>query len=127
MGGEEFLIIARNSARADATILPERIRGSVEAHLFNIGEAEPLRCNCSIGFSVFPLLPDKALCYTWEQIVDLADSCLYAAKRNGRNAWVGVIPNASSSGENLPSDPVELLRIGMLPVVSTLPKPILWK
>ena len=28
----------------------------------------------------------------WEQSVDLADRCLYAAKEAGRNAWVGLLP-----------------------------------
>jgi len=101
-GGEEFLIIARNSARADATTLPERIRSAVESYLFDIGETEAIRCTCSLGFSVFPFLPNASGPFTWEQIVDVADACLYAAKRNGRNAWVGVVPEVPAGEEPLP-------------------------
>jgi len=119
-GGEEFLIIARNSARADAAILPERIRAAVEAQAFDIGEGNLIHCTCSLGFSVFPLLLQDSGSFTWEQIVDITDVCLYAAKHNGRNAWVGIIPDSACTKEMLtPMNPMELAKQERVPVLSS--------
>ena len=90
-GGEEFLVVARNAARQDAAVLAERIRAAVSAHPFDVGEREPLHRTCSLGFACFPLVPEQPALLGWEQVVDLADHCLYAAKRSGRDAWVGVL------------------------------------
>jgi len=129
-GGEEFLVVARNASRADATILPERIRSAMEAHPFDIGVAEPIRCTCSLGFSVFPLSPADPIRFTWEQIVEVADGCLFAAKHSGRNAWVGIIPDKDCHLETRDEEPVKKLieraRHGLFPVISSLRRPIVW-
>jgi diguanylate cyclase (GGDEF)-like protein len=91
-GGEEFLVVGRHAARADAHHLPERIRAAVEAHEFDLGNGKTLRCTCSIGFSLYPLRAPGAAPVTWEHCIKLADDCLYLAKHNGRNAWVGIDP-----------------------------------
>jgi diguanylate cyclase (GGDEF)-like protein len=127
-GGEEFLIVARNTARADAQILPERIRASVEAHPFEINEEKPIHCTCSVGFAVFPLLLNDVDSYQWEQVVELADTCLYAAKHGGRNAWVGMVPDASLAlDQALPRVIPELIKSGLLPLVSSFQGPIQWE
>jgi hypothetical protein len=36
------------------------------------------------------VLPSEPWRFSWEDVVSLADQCLYAAKNNGRNNWVGV-------------------------------------
>lgn len=130
VGGEEFLIVARQTARADAHVMPERIRAAVEAHPFDIGEGVPIHCTCSVGFCVFPLLMQEAGLFTWEQIVEVSDHCLYAAKRGGRNAWVGIVPNMGTlKGKqrgDLPADAPGLIRSGILPVVTSLQKPVVW-
>ena len=129
-GGEEFLVVARNAARADAAILPERIRVAVASHLFDIGKEQPIHCNCSLGFSVFPFLPDAIAKFTWEQVVDIADACLYAAKRSGRNAWVGIVPDSpGKSGEPQggPTGSVEeLIHSGRFKALASFQKPIQW-
>jgi len=129
-GGEEFLIIARHTARTDATVLPERIRAAVEAFPFDIEGPEPLRRTCSLGFSVLPLLAQEMELLSWEQVVKIADTCLYAAKANGRNAWVGVIPDAEVTKAEvegkLPADPAQIPRSGLFPVLSSLGKPVHW-
>lgn len=125
-GGEEFLVVARSTARADAIILPERIRSAVDAHPFDIGTDTPLHCTCSIGFSVYPFLPLDTDSLTWEQIIDIADHCLYAAKHSGRNAWVGMVPNATPQGP-LPTDIPSLLRTGQFTPVTNLDGSIQWE
>jgi diguanylate cyclase (GGDEF)-like protein len=129
-GGEEFLIIARNSARADATILPERIRAAVQANAFNIEGPEPIHCTCSIGFSVFPFLPNEMSQFTWEQIAEIADACLYAAKHNGRNAWVGLVPGTSIGSESMkgsvPETVGELMKAKLFKPVTSLERPLQW-
>jgi len=129
-GGEEFLIVARHSARVDATVLPERIRAAVEVFPFDIGKGESISLTCSVGFSVFPLLPREMERFSWEQIVEIADTCLYAAKENGRNAWVGIVPDPESSldasDERIPSAPEDIAKSGLFPVFTSLAKTIQW-
>ena len=93
-GGEEFLVVARNVNRREGTILVERIRAQVAAHAFAIGDGVSLHCTCSLGFAFYPFATEAPGTLTWEQVVKLADTCLYVAKRGGRNAWVGIFPAA---------------------------------
>ena len=41
--------------------------------------------------------------------MDLADACLYTAKRSGRNTWVGIISTNLASREDLTPDLVKFL------------------
>lgn len=89
-GGEEFLVVARQTSVAAGAALAERIRAEVSSHIFMLDEGTRVRTACSIGFAAFPVsrqAPDR---FGWETSVNLADQCLYEAKRSGRNAWVGV-------------------------------------
>jgi diguanylate cyclase (GGDEF)-like protein len=124
-GGEEFLIVARNASRSDSTVLAERIRSGVETCDFDIGTGVPLKRTCSVGFSFYPFLTNPPEACSWEQVVDLADHCLYAAKRGGRNAWVGISPAMDFLQEelpkHLPSEVPRLLADGRLAVQTSLP------
>jgi diguanylate cyclase (GGDEF)-like protein len=91
-GGEEFAIVGRQASPEDAPALVERIRSRVEAHGFDIGGGTVLRCSCSIGFSVYPFIPAEPQRLPWERLFELADRCLYVAKRSGRNRAIGVQP-----------------------------------
>ncbi|MBL0313802.1 MAG: diguanylate cyclase [Holophagaceae bacterium] len=124
-GGEEFLVVARNVCRRDSTILVERIRSQVAFHLFDIGDGKSLRLTCSSGFALYPFIPELPQALAWERVVDVADHCLYAAKRAGRDAWVGLFP-----GEVADADMVletrsmsipDLISNGTLQVRSSLP------
>jgi diguanylate cyclase (GGDEF)-like protein len=90
-GGEEFLILARNSDRHQAKVLATQVCAAVRAHAFDLGNGEVLHKTCSLGFTAFPLLPAQPEKFDWEQAVELADQCLYAAKKSGRDAWVGCL------------------------------------
>jgi diguanylate cyclase (GGDEF)-like protein len=126
-GGEEFLIVARNAARADATTFVERIRKAVEVHVFDIGAGKTLHCTCSIGFSVFPLVPGDTDMFGWEQIVAIADTCLYATKHSGRNAWVGLVPLAKPEpGTGIPRLPTDLVRSKCFTPLTSIRGPIKW-
>ena len=131
-GGEEFLVVARNVCRRDSTILVERIRSQVALHEFGIGDGKSLHLTCSSGFALYPLILDLPQAIAWEKVVDVADHCLYAAKRAGRDAWVGLFPG-EETGANLVLDTQslsipELLSNGTLQVKSSLPPdtPLEW-
>ncbi|MES9851720.1 MAG: GGDEF domain-containing protein [Candidatus Thiodiazotropha sp. L084R] len=99
-GGEEFLIVLRNVSREDYTLHIERIRLAVETHQFDINKKESVQLTCSIGAAVFPFLTNSPEEMSWEKVVYLADACLYAAKRSGRNAWVGIIPTTLATSKD---------------------------
>lgn len=87
-GGEEFLVVVRFVDRAQAARLAEKLRAALAAHVFALPDGTSLRRTCSVGFAPFPFSathPEPS----WEDIVQAADRCLYAAKRSGRNRCVG--------------------------------------
>jgi diguanylate cyclase (GGDEF)-like protein len=89
-GGEEFLIVARFVDRGKGPELAEKVRAAVEAHDFRFDDGTLLKRTCSIGFAAYPFSTRRPRAYGWQEIVEIADLGLYAAKRNGRNGWVGM-------------------------------------
>ncbi|MBV8033773.1 ligand-binding sensor domain-containing diguanylate cyclase [Roseateles sp.] len=89
-GGEEFLAVARDTDRLRAEELAERMRSVVAAMPFTLDDGSELAVSCSVGFACMPFEPERPQARSWQQVVNLADLGLYAAKRSGRNAWVGV-------------------------------------
>jgi diguanylate cyclase (GGDEF)-like protein len=122
-GGEEFLFIARNTSRGEAATIAERIRATVEEHELAIDDITSVRLTCSIGFAAFPFLADDAARIGWEEVVDVADVCLYAAKRAGRNCWVGGFVDDCSSPDTIIArvrqSAAELIASGELTIVSS--------
>jgi diguanylate cyclase (GGDEF)-like protein len=101
-GGEEFLLVARSSSRHEAAAIAERIRVAIAGHPFIVGRrTTSLRLTCSIGFAPFPFLPLDRTRFGWQEVLDAADTCLYAAKHAGRNRTVGVISGNSRDPETL--------------------------
>jgi len=123
-GGEEFLVVARDACRADGHTLAERIRKEVAEMEFHIGQDQFIHCSCSVGFVVYPLIPGPEDSLSWQGAVDLADQCLYAAKRAGRNAWVGLTPNENVDPDLVPkASPLDIeqgLTQGLFRVHSSL-------
>jgi len=123
-GGEEFLVVARNVSRRESTILVERIRSAVALNPFKVGKGQTFRRTCSQGFAFLPFVPEQADLFEWERVVDLADHCLLAAKRAGRDAWVGIHPSlegdAASLRDRLPMEIAELVREGHLEVKASV-------
>jgi diguanylate cyclase (GGDEF)-like protein len=95
-GGEEFLIVTRYVDRNKINIMVERFRAAVASHIFILNENMSIKCTCSIGFAAYPFVQNSPKAFSWEQVIDIADTALYTAKEKQRNAWVGL-----KSGEQL--------------------------
>lgn len=91
-GGEEFVLVARGADRGYALVLAERIRERVAAHTFLLPGGGELHKTCSIGYSVYPFSPAAPQMLSWEQVLSLADACLYRAKATGRDRAIGAFP-----------------------------------
>ena len=100
-GGEEFLIITRFSSRSKAAATAEKIRSAIDQHTFDIDDDLSIKNTCSIGFASYPFLPSNPGAHTWEQVLDIADTCLYAAKNSQRNAWVGLYASEGESNTDI--------------------------
>ena len=122
-GGEEFLIICRDSCLSTTEQLAERIRLKMAAHMFDIGNGITLNKTCSLGVSCYPFNPTNVDFFDWEQVLYLADSALYKAKNSGRNAWVSIFNGDLGTVESpkslLDTDTESLIQSGHLGVNSS--------
>jgi diguanylate cyclase (GGDEF)-like protein len=100
-GGEEFLIVARATSRAQAPELAERVRAAVANTPFVLGDGTRLHKTCSVGFAAFPLATAWPTALEWPAVVDVADQALYAVKHNGRNGWLGAVEATAESADAL--------------------------
>jgi diguanylate cyclase (GGDEF)-like protein len=89
-GGEEILFVGHTSDLDGAATVVARLHQAMREHAFDLGIGQPVTITCSIGFSLFPFQADHLEAASWEDQVRVADRCLYAAKRSGRDGWVGV-------------------------------------
>ena len=113
-GGEEFLLVAQLPHDDDAAALAERVRDTIAHRPFELEHGPALPLTCSVGFAPWPFAPQWPALGDWEQSVDLADRCLYAAKDSGKNAWVGLLP-----GGTLDRVSLQALLAGQLPDAPT--------
>jgi diguanylate cyclase (GGDEF)-like protein len=79
-GGEEFAVLLPRTRPADARIVAERLRTSVMNAAVAIGGAEEIGVTVSLGLAALPVHAD-----TPADLVNLADTLLYASKQGGRN------------------------------------------
>jgi diguanylate cyclase (GGDEF)-like protein len=102
-GGEEFAAFLLDASLAQAIVAAERIRSEIEAQKFSVirrgTPADTHRITISIGIASFPADSSDPI-----ELVEMADSALYRAKREGRNK-VCVYRDAllQESSEPLPS------------------------
>lgn len=80
-GGEEFVILARETGHEDAAALAERLRRRIEEHFRAHGSPESVTASFGVAL-VPPSPPDPA------QLIASADAALYRAKAEGRNRVV---------------------------------------
>ncbi|MGB5740604.1 MAG: two-component regulator propeller domain-containing protein [Woeseia sp.] len=111
-GGDEFLIVCRDSTYSEASMLAERLRANIAEANFSVGNGQVERTTCSIGFASYPFMPDAPGLLNWEQVLGVADAAMYLAKEE-RNAWVGLRgsewhDSADSLYQALQSDPLAL-------------------
>ncbi|MDA1093984.1 MAG: GGDEF domain-containing protein [Acidobacteria bacterium] len=95
-GGDEFLLVGRQTDREAAATLSDRLRHAIASHRFELGNGDTVRLSCSVGFSFYPFSRSSPSMFTWEQVLGLADRALYRAKQGGRNQWVGVLGAADA-------------------------------
>jgi diguanylate cyclase (GGDEF)-like protein len=100
-GGEEFLVVLPAVQLVDAMRIAERIRRSVEqATIPNEGPGLHGIITASFGVA------SAAVCdLTAAELIAVADTALYAAKRKGRNQ---VWPPLAASGDGLNVEPLSL-------------------
>ncbi len=85
-GGEEFAAFLLEADYAQGLVAAERVRSAVENHEFQAGRRDlpsvgrTLKITISIGVAAFPDDAKDPI-----ELVELADSALYRAKRGGRN------------------------------------------
>ncbi len=87
-GGEEFAVVLPETATGAAEHVAEKLRAAVQAEQFTSKTAAGeviLRITVSIGVAG---IPDAGISDA-QSLVARADEALYAAKRGGRNRWVG--------------------------------------
>ena len=80
-GGEEFAIIMPNTSKDNAKLFAERLRIDVEKfYAEDAAISADKRLTISAGIAMYP---DDAT--TKENLISMADTALYQAKRNGKN------------------------------------------
>lgn len=79
-GGEEFVVIMTDTDLAGALIVAERVRHSIQNHIFKTAEG-PIHVTLSGGVA----FTDQQGFVTGQELLKKADNALYRAKENGRN------------------------------------------
>lgn len=111
-GGDEFLLVGRESDRDMGERLAERLRQAITEHDFQVSSEHTTRMSCSIGFAMYPFMPSAPKLMNWEQVIHMADRGLYEAKGSGRNRYVGLGAARHSDPQtvlNRMDDPLESL------------------
>jgi diguanylate cyclase (GGDEF)-like protein len=83
IGGEEFLVIAREATAEGAAALAERIRSTVASTPIEYRRRR-ISITVSLGFAVAP----EGVQTDYTQMYELAAAALTAAKSQGRNRFV---------------------------------------
>jgi diguanylate cyclase (GGDEF)-like protein len=111
-GGDEFLIVGENNNVRAAEQLAERIRRNLVENQYQIAEGLAVKLSGSIGFSMYPFsIHGKADLLSWEQVIAIADHAAYTAKKNGRNAWVGIYGTRHSSWNDFAKSDLDLVEL----------------
>ncbi|NPC92671.1 diguanylate cyclase [Bacillus sp. WMMC1349] len=92
-GGEEFTVLLLDCPLNRALEVSERIRASVENHVFPLSCGEKVSITVSIGVACTGGTADDS-----STLIEMADKALYQAKRTGRNK-VCVAPQSKSDKE----------------------------
>ncbi len=101
-GGEEFAAFLLDANYAQGLVAAERVRVAVEGHTFSatrIGTTEGAthKITISVGVAAYPDDATDPI-----QLVELADSALYRAKRSGRNRICAYRPSLALTEGVLP-------------------------
>jgi diguanylate cyclase (GGDEF)-like protein len=86
-GGEEFVVVLPETVLPGALIAAERLRAKLADHVIEVNGSE-LRVTASFGVTSFTPASQKEQLTMAATLVERADSCLYQAKKEGRNRVV---------------------------------------
>ena len=90
-GGEEFLILCRETEQGEASVVAGRILAVMQEAPFWVDGSHSTRRTCSVGWAALPTAnPKLREVITHKVAIELADKALYMAKEAGRNRAVGV-------------------------------------
>ncbi len=90
-GGEEFLVVAKRTRQADAAVIAQNLLEAIRDNPFQLPDGERITLTCSLGLVGYPMHPSHPEAGSWRNAIEVADQCLYAAKRSGRNRWVAAL------------------------------------
>jgi diguanylate cyclase (GGDEF)-like protein len=79
-GGDEFVVVLPETPASGALVIAERIRKSIEQHVFLAGQGLAARISASVGIASYP---DHAL--TPEGLIQKADQAMYRVKERDKN------------------------------------------
>ena len=79
-GGDEYTIILVETGRTGANLVAERIRKSIEDHIFAINDALKLKLTASFGYACYPDDTKSKL-----ELLEMADRAMYHGKASGKN------------------------------------------
>ena len=91
VGGEEFIIILKDTEESNLALLAEKIRSRVENLIFMVTDNRKIRITCSLGLIFYPFFKQHPGGIEIKHIFYLVDKALYVAKQNGRNLAVKVV------------------------------------
>ncbi|MBL8299940.1 MAG: diguanylate cyclase [Rhodanobacteraceae bacterium] len=86
-GGEEFLLVLRDTDRAGLAGAALRVLSSIADQPF-VFAVEPLRVTCSLGACAYPFAQNAPTVHSLDDCLRLADAALYQAKHRGRDRAV---------------------------------------
>jgi len=93
-GGDEFIVILPETKLDAAAFVAERLRQSMDEHVFLAGEGLAAHLTASFGVASFP-----ETCSSEDELIRLADQAMYRAKNLTRNAvYLAVAPGAERPG-----------------------------
>lgn len=79
-GGDEFTILLVDTDHEEALVIADRIRRTVEEHIFEASRGGSLRLTVSLGVGTYPQHGSDR-----DQLLDASDKAMYRAKSLGRN------------------------------------------
>jgi diguanylate cyclase (GGDEF)-like protein len=80
LGGEEFALLLPETDQQGAVQLAQRLRTSIEKHIYLSTSGSPVKVTASIGVATATKAEQEV-----DKLLSLADKQLYRAKHNGRN------------------------------------------
>jgi len=103
-GGDEFLVLSRYTNRDESGSLPTRVLRALASETFQLKSGLQLHSTCSIGWAVFPWFIAQPDAVNYQEVLRMADSALYEAKKIGRNRAIGMLPTAEQAKSSGDSD-----------------------